>query len=497
MKKIFLISCLVVLVVTSCYSSCFALEYGSISRKELVDIARQFLVENKEYSENRIAKLEGLQFSADDSVNEILSRLVFELRKEGIAVGLYNISSKDVTKVTPPFILCTKEKRLILVSDISRERGYIKYLGDENQICEVSIESFQNLLEDATLILSNFTAGVWLSPVLGNEGNNKSFYIIYSNHDENFEAIRDAMSYVLNIAKQNNQEVIYIDELGLIPLETITYHKNLYKVIEEDAFNKVKNMLSDDLAKLEKGQPIYDSLDTYNNIYSYLATNRIKSLMEDLKYLNWQDIIILDYMGFDKNAFFSFTIGNTALYKATMKDYVYNFWKNNIYLRDNNFSQQVIKLIKDNPGKLIFTIRGIGHYGLAEMLENNGIDTKFFVVGDGMLKENLINQHILFIDYSTGVDVANSVEELILKSLPQEYLRNYFIEIQHKKSREAIIFANRLISKLKNEDIVNLSRNWMKYFNQYKSINKNENSDSRRAILEFVYNWVNDVIRNN
>ncbi|MCM8784596.1 MAG: hypothetical protein NC818_07555 [Candidatus Omnitrophica bacterium] len=291
------------------------------------------------------------------------------------------------------------------------------------------------------------------------------------------------MERVLNLARSRNRKVIYLDELGLIPYETVRNIMEVEKISEEEAFLKAKRMLAEELEGIEKGIPIYDSLDTYTKIYNFLAQNKIKSVMEDLGYQNWKNIISFDEQKFFDISFAHFVLNDISNYLRTIKIYRDNYGRYNIKDRDTNFTNQILRLKNDFPDAILFTIRGLSHIGLSEELTKQGINVEMVIIGEGILENNIIYQSMLHIYEDLNVKLPDE-EEIYLKIIPQEYLRLYFTEVQHNSTAQATREANRLIYKLSKDDCFTLSRELkdVLYTGRFKN--------DLEGLYRFFYEWI-------
>lgn len=382
------------------------------------------------------------------SLNEFVERL----REKGYPVGIWYIASKEIKNSSFPFLTYLKNKGWVIVKSLREDKLIIESKNGEKEIS-------RNIFEEewSGFLISLYMCGVWLKTLLPlDKKNEKSdFYIIYSYHDEDFPLIKKYLEEILMFADEVKQTLLYVDELGLIPLDTINNYMKIYKLSEKEAFERIKKELNREVKNLARGIPIYDPLDTYNKIYHFLAERRIESTMEDLDYMNWRKIVILDHVGLLKNSFLAFRFGDLDLYLNFLTEYNNKYWKYNINERDSNFVHQLIELKKNNPGKLIFTIRGLSHLGLEEKLAEKGYKVKFIVVGDGFVLNNIAFRHLVFTSYN--INAAVDVGWAYTFAYVQETIRDYLAEREQLRLREATIRANNLVANLSVSDIKDLA----------------------------------------
>ncbi|MCM8793545.1 MAG: hypothetical protein NC898_03650 [Candidatus Omnitrophica bacterium] len=394
--------------------------------------------------------------------SENLLKVVEATKRAGLLIGLFEVKSGDVLfDDFPSFLFTKKDDNFVRIKEIPAYEPGQGYFFLSPYLCNLWISLYRkDNLKDA-------------SPI----------YLIFSYHDEDFSKLEKAMERVLNLARSRNRKVIYLDELGLIPYETVRNIMEVEKIPEEEAFLKAKRMLAEELEGIEKGIPIYDSLDTYTKIYNFLAQNKIKSVMEDLGYQNWKNIISFDEQKFFDISFAHFVLNDISNYLRTIKIYRDNYGRYNIKDRDTNFTNQILRLKNDFPDAILFTIRGLSHIGLSEELTKQGINVEMVIIGEGILENNIIYQSMLHIYEDLNVKLPDE-EEIYLKIIPQEYLRLYFTEVQHNSTAQATREANRLIYKLSKDDCFTLSRELkdVLYTGRFKN--------DLEGLYRFFYEWI-------
>ncbi len=380
---------------------------------------------------------------------ETLINLTERLKEKGNIVDCFKLLQKeDIVKISGQTVSFYKNE-LSLLKITNRVHISIKNLSTNSTI-EKTIQEF----------LKEWEGGYIVAPILintwceqGEEG--EVFYIIYSYHDEDFLRIKKAMDFIFNLS--NNKEVCYIDELGLIPYESIEREKKYKNISEEEAFNEIKSMLQNELKRIKEGYTLYDPEPTYSKIYSYLAQRKIECYMEDLQYENWKRIVQFDELKISKIAQLYFLNGDVDNYLKYKKTYIKGFWQLNVNIRDRIFADQVEKLIKDNPEKVFFTIRGIGHLGLIKKLTSKGIKVRYIILGEKDLQTSLINQQVLQICYDLGIKLLPDDETLLLLQAEiQELLRAYIGYFEKKHTLKSTVQANEMIRKLDLDDIYSI-----------------------------------------
>ncbi|MCD6081212.1 MAG: hypothetical protein J7J54_07195 [Candidatus Omnitrophica bacterium] len=412
----------------------------------------------------------------DASSQESLNTFIKRIREKGYPVGIWSVPKEEIDKVSFPFLTCLKDEGWVIVKAREGRKWFVE---DEKEEKTISQETFVEKWPG--FLISLYMCGVWLE-TLGKDEEEADFYIICSYHDEHFSLIRKYLEEILSFADKN-QKLLYVDELGLIPLDTVNNYMKIYQLSEKDAFRKIKEQLAKEVKNLGKGIPIYDPLDTYNRIYQFLADKRIDSTMEDLDYMNWRKIVILDHIGLLKNAFLAFCCGDLDLYLNFLTEYNNKYWKYNMNERDNNFVEQLIKIKKVNPNRLIFTIRGLSHLGLEEKLFQKGYNVKFVIVGKGFVLNNIAYRHFVFINYNTNTVIDERKPYTF--AFVQETIRDFLVGRDKLSLREATIKASELVKNLNISDIEAIS----------KELSKKNFKSEQQKVSDFIYRWIKGKMR--
>jgi len=445
-------------------------------------------IDEVEFFLEKFASLSDISFSErilKENLSEIpvkknlsLEDLLPVLKKAGFPVGIYElVNIEDVYKKDVVFITYDGNQELILVN-LRKDIVELYYIS--GKYVKVSIDKFSKLYSNRKII-SRFLCSVWLGKDDFGISSNE-FYIIYSYHNEkNFKELEEKLVYLKNKAAKGGRRLIYIDELGLIPKDTVKKRMEMLNISEKEAFNQIKQAIFKENEMLEKGIPINTGPEFYRELYKWLAKYKFKSLVEDLKYDNWSEIVKFDELKLYDIALMYFIMGNMEKYLDVIEEYRKGFWTYNARDRDDNFLMQVLDSLKQYPDALIFTIRGMGHLGLEEKLAYNGVDVKFSLIGDGILEHNLINQQILDIYYSLGIDVFPE-EEFLSKIVPEKLYRDYYIKIVKLPTAEAVLKVKPYINEITFEDVGEISN----YFKE--KLFKGELT-KQDAYYQFIHSW--------
>jgi hypothetical protein len=310
------------------------------------------------------------------------------------------------------------------------------------------------------------------------------FIVAYSYHKEKFEKFREFFDKLYQQAKEKNYKIIYVDELGLIPENSIEKVVKREGISEKKAFQDAKKRLLQDLKLIEKGIPTYDKNKYYYKIYSYLAKYKINVDMENLNYEDWRAIVAFDDLNLNQLAISLFSRSYLDRYLNVAKQYSDGFWQYNVHLRDRIFTKQIGDILDRNSNCIIFTLRGLGHYGMEENFKHDGYTTEVIIFGEGKFSKILVSDQLIQIYKRNGVFVSKGKEKLsYLKAFPQECVRSYLQKELGENLSLATYEAVELTKDLKEEEIKRLSLDLSHalYQGRLRSADK---------IYEFVYNWV-------
>jgi hypothetical protein len=458
-------------------NSSFSLNTSNI--QQIIKIYFQQLNRNINLEELKsdLNKLEGeKQLSKGLAIN-----IVNAIRNQGVLVSAYRVDKGDFLKlnsVDEPIILFLENKGLFLIRSISS--NLITYIDSQGKTTKQDLAKFFNSWEGCFISQPLVDFEMELYPSKGKN----DFYIIYSYHKEKFEEAKPILDRLIKLSKKENKKLIYIDELGLIPKQTIENRMKWAKISEREAFEKVRKEILKEDDSIEKGIPVYEpNYPFYNELYKYLAKYKIKSIMENLQYENWKQIVQFDDLKLDQEAIKYFSLGKVSQAVDTMYKYLTGFWLHNVNNREKNFSNQILKLKETYPDSIIFTIRGIGHYGIGEKLHLLGMGVREVILGKGNFCDNFVSGQYLEVLKTNNVKLQESEEKnLILKNFTQEYLRIYFNK-KFNDLTKATIVSKKIVDKIKMQDLILISflikRGFIK--------GKLKTADD---VYNFVYNWV-------
>jgi hypothetical protein len=304
---------------------------------------------------------------------------------------------------------------------------------------------------------------------------------LYSYHNDEFYLFKQIFDRLYKEAEQDGYKLIYVDELGLIPEKSV---HQIGSSSERIAFQSAKRSLLQELKLIEKGIGIPDPTKFYDKIYDYLAKFRINVEMEDLKYENWKAITAFDELELNQLAVKLFCHGNIEDYINKIKEYNQGFWEYNVLIRDRYFRSQMEKLARAYPRTLIFTLRGLGHYGMEENVKVEGFTTETMILANGGFEQLLVPDQYIQILKRNQVYVDPHEERMYyLRAFPVECLRNYLHKKLNFSISEATVKANQVIKEMDEKDIERLALD----ISHGIAEGRLRNSD---AVYEFVYWWL-------
>ncbi len=416
-----------------------------------------------------------------------ISKVLSAARKEGIFLLAFKLipelnSLVSLQACAQPFIAYLKEDGYCLVKEVGEgEKGiFARYINPKGSEITASGYDFVNKWNGH--IFSLPLVNILAERIRSEESKAGRFIAVYSYHKEDFGKLKQLLEDMRKKAESSGKIFIYIDELGLIPPESVKKTKNSMKLDEKEAFERARKSLAEEIEGFERGVSTYDENPFYQAQYSYLAKNKIKSYMEDLDYENWKRIVAFDNLNIHDKATRAFCLGDTKTYVKKLKEYTKGFWLYNVKERDENFRKQITKISRDYPGSIIFSLRGIGHYGLEEKLDLEGFSIETYVIADGDFSENLVSDQMSQVMFSNGVNIAPYEESLhYLRSFPEECIRSY-LEKDIKSLTLSTRLAKKIIYRMTEQNIKRLSRDISFAFAKGK-ISKPED------IWSYVYNW--------
>lgn len=436
---------------------------------------------------NRDVKLEKLKSDLKnlESVKllseDLIVIIVKAIKNQGILVSSYRLSKEELPRlnsINEPIILFLENKGLFLLKNISS--NLISYVDHHGKIITQDLNNFFNKWKGCFISqpLVNFEMELYPSK------SKNDFYIIYCYHKEKFQEVRPLLDKLIRLSKKENKKLIYIDELGLIPKQTIEHRMKWAKLSEREAFERVKREIMKENELIEKGISIYEpNYPFYNELYKYLAKYHVKSIMEDLQYENWKEIVQFDDLKLNKKAIKYFCLGNVFRAVDTMYKYLTGFWLHNVKNRERNFCTQILKVKEIYPDAIIFTIRGIGHYGIGEKLHFLKFNVREVIIGEGNFTDNFAFGQYLQVIKTNGVKLSEAEERnLILKNFVQEYLRIYYYK-KIDDLTKATYISKKIVDKIAIKDLISIS------FLIRKGFAKGELKTSD-DIYNLVYNWL-------
>jgi len=419
-----------------------------------------------------------------------ISKILSAVREQGLFLVAFKLNP-DLNGLAAlknhgrAFVAYLKGEGYCLVSEISQmPQGYfIRYSDSLAKSQLVDAEAF--LKQWNGHIFSLPLVNVLAERIRSEDRREGRFIAIYSYHRENFDKLRKVLEDLREQATRLGKKLVYVDELGLIPAESVKNVGESSKLGEKEAFESAKKSLGDEVRGFEKGISTYDENPFYQAQYSYLANNKIRSYMEDLDYENWKRIVAFDNLNIHNESIRAFCLGDTETYLNKLKEYTKGFWLYNVKERDEIFRRQINNIAKENPKDIIFTLRGIGHFGTEEKLELKDSTIETLVIADGDFNENLVSDQMSQVMLSNGVNIEPREERLLhLRSFPEECIRAYL-----QRTIEDLALATRLakkvVDRMNEEEIKRLSRDISYAFAK-------GNISTSDQVWDYVYSWAKD-----
>ncbi|MCM8783189.1 MAG: hypothetical protein NC818_00195 [Candidatus Omnitrophica bacterium] len=442
-----------------------------------------------EFSKSLGKEIESLYF--ESQLGSLPNSVIYEpyikhilevFRKKGIFLHAFKITPEEenisvLKKNGSPFIAYLKDKGYVLVREISAE-GIVLWIEGEKLL----IPEKEFLESWSGYILSLPLVNIMAERVRDERVRGGRFIIAYAYHKENFEKLRPILDKLRQEADFSGKKLIYIDELGLIPKESIRKTQKTYKIEEKEAFERASKALAEEVERFSRGVSTYDENPFYQAQYSYLAKYKIISYMEELDYANWRHIVRFDELNIHNKAINAFCRGDPRGYVKKLKEYNQGFWLYNVKERDENFRRQIKRIAQGNPQSIIFTLRGIGHYGLEEKLDLEDFTIETYVISERGFEESFISDQLCQVLDNNGVEISPEEERiLILRSFPEEALRTYL----NKEVEDLTVttsLAKKIVGRLKEKEIKILSRDISYAFAKEKIKKPDE-------VWEYVFNW--------
>lgn len=431
-------------------------------------------------------------YGASPYVSEKLppKAIIKAARNQGMFLNGFKIKNKKLStlsNINHPFVIYVKHRGYIVIEKVNLNYGNFIFK------CILPNGKRVNINEDE--FWNNWNGEIYSFPLVGitakrlnagEIGADSKFVAVYSYHTgENFKKLKKFLDRLRVQTKEENKKLIYMDELGLIPSESVEKKMEEKHISRKKAFLKIKDAIEQEDKMIEEGVPIHLPNPFYNNLFSYLARHKVKSIIEDLDYNLWKKIIAFDNLKLHDKATSFFFTADIQEYIDTMREYTKGFWEYNVLKRDKKYRKQIKQIMNKYPKALIFTLRGIGHYGMEENIETDDFSVETYIFAKGKFRENLVSSQYLHVLWTNGVMVEEDKEnKMFLKSFPQEALRIYLKNRGIKISKATRIAVN-LTESLSMKEILKLSSAIRKRAIWRKFENAND-------IWKFVYKWMKE-----
>ncbi len=399
-------------------------------------------------------------------------------RENGIYLDRFYLKhvERDFSKIREPFIMSIEGSYYFVRPDINK----VRLLSAENSET-LSKKSFLQIWDGE--ILSIPPVGVMLQRNKPQDLKQKIVFV-YSYHKEVFYLFRQIFDDLHQEAVRCFSPLIYIDELGLIPkdsIEKVIVEKGL---TEKDAFNRARDSLLNELKLIESGRGISDPTEFYHEIYDYLAKSNLRIEMEELQYENWKAIVAFDDLNLNQLAVTLFCKGNIDRYLDIIKQYNEGFWQYNVVIRDKFFLNQVERIAEENPQAMVFTLRGLGHFGIDDKIDLTNFAVEVVILGEGEFYQLFVPDQLVQILKRNEVTLDPKTEEqYYLRAFLTECLRNYYQNRLSFKILTATLKANRDLSLLLDTDIHRLARDIEHALAEGRL-------RTTESLYDYVYTWV-------
>lgn len=345
------------------------------------------------------------------------------LRSQGLLIGAYRLEEpvETVTLRTP--FLTGWQGELCLVRRFSQDTVEIQTFEENTTKTSLSKEAW----------LNRWTHPIFLSPPQPNvlveslrgevvPETAPVFCSIYRFCEENERAARHLSELVQKIlarAVAEQRVIVYVDELGLIPEETV---KTMgFGKSEEEAYKWVRETLDGELRGLERGIASYDKSPLYQELYKVLAFQakqgvKIRAISEDLTYALWKKIVDCDHETDPKrHELIKLFLGlKLDLLAATSLDIIRRRWMVNDWERDEAFLKQISSIIQENGANtLVLTLRTGAHLGIETRLPLSGTQLFSYALSEVPEPEYLLTENHLGLLWNNGVVLPSSEVALL------------------------------------------------------------------------------------
>jgi len=304
-------------------------------------------------------------------------RIIEVARDSGIYLDKFYLKyrDRDILAISEPFIAAVE--------------GVYSFIYPKGTEIEIYSSSSSRVFskEDFTMIwngemISIPPTGVFLKRYKGSDRKQRLVFI-YSYHKESFELFKDLFDALYQEAAVDCRPLIYVDELGLIPKDSIEKLILNQGLTEREAFNNARDALLKELKLIERGIGVDDPTEFYHQIYDYFAKLQLKIDMEELQYENWKAIVAFDDLNLNQLAVTLFCKGNIDRYLDIIEQYNKGFWQYNVVIRNKFFLNQIESIAQENPGNTIMTLRGLGHFGIDADIDPDRFDVEVAIIGEG------------------------------------------------------------------------------------------------------------------
>jgi len=409
------------------------------------------------------------------------------VRNQGMFINGFNIKKEDMNnllKVDSAFLIYLEGEGYVVVKDVT-DKGSLQFE------CILSDGKIKYLEKEKFLSLWN--GDIFCLPLMNimakrlNSGSAEAenrFVVIYSYHTgEDFSKLSKILDELRYDAQRQSRRLIYLDELGLIPDESVKSKMKLNNLSKKEAFLDIKQSIIREDEMLRHGIPVNIPNPFYSKLFSYLAQYKIKSIVEDLDYNLWKQIVRFDNLKLHDKATNSFFVRDLDEYVDLMKEHTKGFWEYNVKRRDKHYRDQIEDIMSKYPNALIFVLRGIGHYGMEEDINTSDFSVQTYVFCDGKFNDNLVGSQLLHVLWSNGVRVEEDEEKMMFfKSFPQEAIRAH-LKNKGMSISKATRISSDIVKNLNEKDIISLSAD-MRRATLLGKLKKTED------VWEFIYNWM-------
>jgi len=420
---------------------------------------------------------------------EAINAIVSTVRKNGMFLQVSRIATEDMFIKMPASVICyLEDEGFIVVDKINKVDKIISYKNYKNDLKTLSLKEFFKRWNN--ICFSPLIENIMLERIKGDKFSTplqNEFVAIYTHHlDVNFEQLQHILDILQEEARSKEWNLIYIDELGLIPHDTIQKTAETSNISEKEAFSKVKLQLQGEIARIKNGSTIYDNNPFYKKLYAYLARNKIDSVMENLGYELWKKIVSFDEEGVYQKAAYSFMHGDMLKYLKQIELYTQYFYNYNVRVRDEEFLAQIFNILESNPRTIVFTIRGLGHYGIGGRLNYRGCSVKEIIICEGKIYENFNRRTWIMTLWANGVKFTPQIEEIEMAKVFVQDCIFYMIKRQNRMSMlEARRLSYKTVNKVKKEDFLNL----LSEIRVYSALGLFKEEDDLLVFAKVIYDW--------